>query len=193
MEPVRLDRVGVAEAARLAAEALKRPGAVLLLPTETVYGLVCRADDAAAVAKIYDLKDRDRSKLLGWFVGDWRKLAEYGVELAGLPSELAEKYCPGPITIIARKKAGGTLGFRVPDYPLILEILKLAGVPLAQTSANHSGHPNALSVKAALAELSGDVELAVDGGDIPPDAQGSTVVDATGNAVRVLRPGPISF
>lgn len=106
MEPVRLDRVGVAEAARLAAEALKRPGAVLLLPTETVYGLVCRADDAAAVAKIYDLKDRDRSKLLGWFVGDWRKLAEYGVELEGLPSELAEKYCPGPITIIARKKAG---------------------------------------------------------------------------------------
>lgn len=66
-------------------------------------------------------------------------------------------------------------------------------MPLAQTSANHSGHPNALSVKAALAELSGDVELAVDGGDIPPDAQGSTVVDATGNAVRVLRPGPISF
>ena len=183
----------MAEAARLAAEALKRPGAVLLLPTETVYGLVCRADDAAAVAKIYDLKDRDRSKLLGWFVGDWRKLAEYGVELEGLPSELAEKYCPGPITIIARIKAGGTLGFRVPDYPLILEILKLAGVPLAQTSANHSGHPNALSVKAALAELSGDVELAVDGGDIPPDAQGSTVVDATGNAVRVLRPGPISF
>ena len=191
MEPVRLDRVGVAEAARLAAEALKRPGAVLLLPTETVYGLVCRADDAAAVAKIYDLKDRDRSKLLGWFVGDWRKLAEYGVELEGLPSELAEKYCPGPITIIARKKAGGTLGFRVPDYPLILEILKLAGVPLAQTSANHSGHPNALTVQAALAELSGDAALAVDGGPIAPDALASTVVDATGKEPRVLRRGAL--
>ena len=191
MEPVRLDRIGVAEAARLAAEALKRPGAVLLLPTETVYGLVCRADDAAAVAKIYDLKDRDRSKLLGWFVGDWRKLAEYGVELEGLPSELAEKYCPGPITIIARKKAGGTLGFRVPDYPLILEILKLAGVPLPQTSANHSGHPNALTVQAALAELSGDATLAVDGGPIAPDALASTVVDATGKEPRVLRRGAL--
>lgn len=193
MEPVRLDRIGVAEAARLAAEVLKRPGAVLLLPTETVYGLVCRADDASAVAKIYELKGRDRGKPLGWFIGDWRKLAEYGVELDGLPSELAEKYCPGPITIIARRKGGGTLGFRVPDHPLLLEILKLAGVPLAQTSANHSGRPNALSVEAALAELAGDVLWAVDGGDIPPDAQGSTVVDATGSSVRVLRRGPISF
>ena len=190
---LKLAESGVDAAADAVLEALAGPGAVVLLPTETVYGLVCRADDAAARQRIYDLKDRDASKPLGWFVADWRMLAGYGVRLEGLPEQLAARHCPGPITIIAPRQDGGTTGFRVPAHPLVLAVLRRIGCPLAQTSANHSGHPNALSVKAALAELSGDVELAVDGGDIPPDAQGSTVVDATGNAVRVLRPGPISF
>lgn len=193
IKQISLNEIGVHEAARLATEALKQPGAVLLLPTETVYGLVCRADDQEAIEKIYKLKGRNRDKLLGWFIDDWRKLKEYGVELEGLPSELAEKYCPGPITIIARKKTGGTIGFRVPNNPLLLEILKLTGVPLAQTSANQSGHPNAFSTEAILAELAGEVDLIVDGGEIASDSQGSTVVDATGETIRVLRPGPIKF
>ena len=81
--------------------------------------------------------------------------------------------------------------FRVPDHPLILAVLRRIGCPLAQTSANHSGHPNALTVQAALAELSGDAALAVDGGPIAPDALASTVVDATGKEPRVLRRGAL--
>ena len=164
---------------------------MVLLPTETVYGLVCRADDAAARQRIYDLKDRDASKPLGWFVADWRMLAGYGVRLEGLPEQLAARHCPGPITIIAPRQDGGTTGFRVPDHPLVLAVLRRIGCPLAQTSANHSGHPNALTVQAALAELSGDAALAVDGGPIAPDALASTVVDATGKEPRVLRRGAL--
>ncbi len=188
---LKLAESGVDAAADAVLEALVGPGAVVLLPTETVYGLVCRADDAAARQRIYDLKDRDASKPLGWFVADWRMLAGYGVRLEGLPEQLAVRHCPGPITIIAPRQDGGTTGFRVPDHPLVLAVLRRIGCPLAQTSANHSGHPNALTVQAALAELSGDAALAVDGGPIAPDALASTVVDATGKEPRVLRRGAL--
>ena len=188
---LKLAESGVDAAADAVLEALAGPGAVVLLPTETVYGLVCRADDAAARQRIYDLKDRDASKPLGWFVADWRMLAGYGVRLEGLPEQLAVRHCPGPITIIAPRQDGDTTGFRVPDHPLVLAVLRRIGCPLAQTSANHSGHPNALTVQAALAELSGDAALAVDGGPIAPDALASTVVDATGKEPRVLRRGAL--
>lgn len=188
---LKLAESDVDAAADAVLEALAGPGAVVLLPTETVYGLVCRADDAAARQRIYDLKDRDASKPLGWFVADWRMLAGYGVHLEGLPEQLAARHCPGPITIIAPRRDGGTTGFRVPDHPLVLAVLRRIGCPLAQTSANHSGHPNALTVQAALAELSGDAALAVDGGPIAPDALASTVVDATGKEPRVLRRGAL--
>ncbi len=187
----------VAECAAAAVEMLQHPGAVILVPTETVYGLVCRAEDAEAIQRIYDLKDRDRSKPLAWFIADWRKLETYGVKTAGLPQKLAERFCPGAITIIAPVRSGGTIGFRTPDHPLILELLRRIDLPLASTSANLSGHPNALTVTDALAELSGEVDLAIDGGAIAPDAQASTVVDATGNIPRILRQGalqiPLSF
>ncbi len=121
---LKLAESGVDAAADAVLEALAGPGAVVLLPTETVYGLVCRADDAAARQRIYDLKDRDASKPLGWFVADWRMLAGYGVRLEGLPEQLAVRHCPGPITIIAPRQDGGTTGFRVPDHPLVLAVLR---------------------------------------------------------------------
>lgn len=171
--------------------ALRKPGAVVLIPTETVYGLICNAGDAEAVRKIYALKDRAESKPLSWFVADWRTLDRYGVRTDGLPARLAERFCPGAITIIAPADDGSTIGFRIPDHPLVLEILRRVKTPLASTSANRSGSPNALTVTEALDELHGDVDLAVDGGAIPRDAQASTVVDATGEKARILRQGPL--
>lgn len=188
---ISLSRDGISAAVAQAVAALSKPGAVLLVPTETVYGLVCRASDAAAVERIYELKDRDHSKKLALFVGDWRKLSDAGVILDGLPSELAEKYCPGAVTIIAKSESGETVGFRVPDHPFILALLRAIDFPLASTSANLSGRPNVLNVEAALQELQGEPELIIDGGDIPADALASTVIDATGETPRVLRQGPV--
>ncbi len=187
----KLSDLGIDKAVEAALAALAMPGAVILIPTETVYGLICRADDEAAIRHIYELKDRDFSKPLGWFVADWRTLDAAGIRMSGLPAELATRHCPGPLTIIAPKTDGGTVGFRVPDHPFMQELLRRIGRPLAQTSANHSGHPNALTVEAALAELSGELLLAIDGGAIPPDALASTVVDATGSTPRILRQGSL--
>ena len=104
--------------------ALQAPGAVVLIPTETVYGLICNAGDAEAVRKIYALKGRAESKPLAWFVADWRTLPEYGVALDGLPERLAERYCPGPITIIAPLQDGDT-------------VVITAGIPLGKSGSTN--------------------------------------------------------
>lgn len=175
------------------ADVLRQPGAVVLVPTETVYGLIARADDQVAIDRIYELKHRSASKRLGWFVGDWRKLTEYGVILSGLPEKLAGEYCPGALTVIAPCRDGSTLGFRVPDTPLLAKVLAAVEVPLVQTSANASGMPDVLSCEEALGQLNGEVDLAVDGGSISGSAMGSTVVDATGERIKILRQGPIDL
>ena len=175
------------------AETLKIDGSVVLLPTETVYGLAARAGDKAAEKRIYELKHRAAAKRLGWFVGDWRKLPQYGVILDGLPEQLAEAYCPGALTVIAPCSDGSTQGFRVPDSPLLQLILEKVDVPLVQTSANASGMPDARSCDEALAQLSGLVDCAVDGGCIPDGATGSTVVDACGKKIKILRQGTVDL
>lgn len=175
------------------AELLSRDGTVLLLPTETVYGLVARVGDHAAEKRIFELKHRNASKTLGWFVSDWRKLSEYGVLLAGLPEKLATAYCPGPLTIIAPCRDGSTVGFRVPDTPLLASLLAKVPGPLLQTSANCSGMPDARDCDEALAQLNGEVDCAVDGGAIEGDIIASTVADASGDKIRILRPGPVDL
>ena len=164
---------------------------VILLPTETVYGLVCRFEDSIAEEKIYQLKHRPAEKRLSVFVDKPEKLESYGVEFSPLVKELAETYCPGAITIIAARNENSSLGFRVPAHDFVFELLKKVPFPLSSTSANRSGMPNVLSVNEALSELDGEVDIVIDGGKIPPDSLASTVVDAGGNKAVILRQGAL--
>lgn len=178
------------DSAAKVAEILDRPGAVALVPTETVYGLVAKVGDEKAYRRIFELKQRSAAKVLGWFTADHHELRDHGVILDGLPEQLAEKYFPGPLTIIAPTAGGATLGFRSPDHPFLQKLLKLTG-PLYQTSANLSGRPDPKDAVSAMAELSGVPEIAVDGGRLPDDACGSTVVDATGKILKTVRQGKL--
>lgn len=173
-----------------ALETLRQPGAVLLVPTETVYGLIARADDAAAVEKIYRLKRRDARKPLTLFADGWRNVP--GAVFSEAAKRLAERYCPGAITLIVAGRDGGTVGFRMPDHPFILSLLKRCGCALASTSANLSGAPNVRSVEEALAQLEGGPDLAIDGGELPPGALASTIVDTTVEPPRILRQGALT-
>jgi L-threonylcarbamoyladenylate synthase len=173
----------------MALEALRQPGAVLLVPTETVYGLIARADDAPAVEKIYRLKRRDARKPLTLFADGWRNVP--GAVFSEEARRLAERYCPGAITLIVAGREGGTVGFRMPDHPFILSLLKRCGCALVSTSANLSGAPNVRSVAEALAQLEGEPDLAIDGGILPPDALASTIVDTTAEPPRILRQGAL--
>lgn len=193
MKLLDLSETGVEASVSVLYEVFQKPGAVALVPTETVYGLVARADDELARQRIFQLKNRPASKQIGWFIGDWRDLAGYGVILDGLPERLAQEYTPGAITIIAPCKDGSTQGFRVPDHPLLGALLKKISVPMLQTSANASGFADPLSCQEALKQLAGTVDCAVDGGVLPPGARGSTVVDACGERVKILRQGDVDL
>ena len=174
------------------AKSLMSPGAVLLVPTETVYGLVCDWQDEVARNRMYELKQRDYGKPLAMFVANREMLELSGINLNPIAEKLFNAFCPGPITLIIDGPEGETIGFRIPDHPLVLELLKQYSRPLASTSANRSGERNALSVPQALAMLDGAPEIAVDEGSISAQAQASTVIQIKENSWNILRPGPVS-
>ncbi|MBO4630669.1 MAG: threonylcarbamoyl-AMP synthase, partial [Lentisphaeria bacterium] len=158
-----------------AVKTLNRPGGVLLVPTETVYGLVCGWKDESARKRIYELKHRSENKPFAAFLPDLSVLPDAAV-LPEAARRLAERFCPGPITIVVPDRNGSTFGFRLPDHPFIQQLLQAYGGPLASTSANLSGQPPARNVEYALQSIDGEPDLTVDGGTLPPDSSASTVV-----------------
>ena len=171
---------------------LRREDGVLLVPTETVYGLVCDAAHEAARAKIYDMKRRPSSKLLTLFFASVQAASEAFPEMPETAKRFAAVFCPGPVTLIVPDGDGCT-GFRIPDHPALLRLLSAYGRPLASTSANLSGQPPAHSADEALASLALPPDGVMDGGPIPPDSVASTVVRIERDgAWSILRPGPVT-
>lgn len=199
-----------------AAAAALLDGALVVLPTETVYGLAGRADDPSAVARIYDVKGRPSAHPVIVHVADrgldpaapgaWvRDVPDYARALAG-------NCWPGPLTLVLPRSAratdditGGqdTVAIRVPAHPRALEVLRAmdaldpAGAPhgVAAPSANLFGHVSPTTLDHALADLAerlGPADLAIDGGPCEVGVE-STIVDCTGPRPRVLRPGRIGI
>ena len=179
----------VKEIAKKATQILQKDGAVILVPTETVYGLIARADDLVAKERIYQLKKREENKRLGWFIFDWKKVDKYGILLDEMGKKLAEKYFPGPLTLIANKNDGSTQSIRTPNHPLLLAILEEIDCPLWQTSANASGFPDAKNLDEAILMLDGEVNLAIDGGSLPENSSSSTIVSVVDSTPKILRQG----
>jgi L-threonylcarbamoyladenylate synthase len=190
------DAAGIAEAA----EAL-RVGGLVAVPTETVYGLAARADSAAAVARIYRAKGRpDFNPLIVHVPGlaEAERLAEFDAR-ARL---LAERFWPGPLTLVLPRRAESslaeavtaglpTVALRSPAHPAMRAVLTAAGLPLAAPSANRSGGVSPTSAAHVAASLGSKVDLILDGGVC---AQGieSTIVAVREDGWRMLRPGPIA-
>lgn len=172
-------------------------GALVVMPTDTVYGLAARADLADAVRAIFAVKARPQDRplpVLGAGIEDLRSVARFSdAEL-----RLAEAFWPGPLTLVVERAPrftfdlGGrerqTIGVRVPAHPLALELLGETG-PVAVTSANLSGHDPALSVEQARDMLGDAVAVYLDGGRL--SSEPSTVARVPGE-IEVLRAGAIS-
>jgi L-threonylcarbamoyladenylate synthase len=171
---------------------LRREDGVLLVPTETVYGLVCDASHEAARAKIYEMKRRSASKLLTLFFAS-RQAAETAFPaMPETAKRFAAAFCPGPVTLVVPDGDAFT-GFRIPAHPALLRLLEAYGRPLASTSANLSGQPPAHTAEAALASLAIPPDGVLDGGAIPPDSVASTVIRVERDgAWSILRPGPVT-
>lgn len=169
-------------------------GGVIVAPTETVYGLMCRWDDGAARERIFRMKCRPAEKHLQMLADSLERARGAGLMADDRLQRLAAAFWPGPLTAIGRSSAGDTIGLRIPRHPLILGIVQRLGSALAASSANLSGRPAALDAATAVADLAEPPDLVLDGGPVAADGGlSSTVVDlSVPGAVRVLRVGPIT-
>jgi L-threonylcarbamoyladenylate synthase len=171
-----------------AVEALRR-GRLVLLPTETVYGLAADPGQPAAMDRLYAAKRRPADKAVTLMVAEWPAIRAFDVAWSPAAETLARTFWPGPLTLVL-PSGSGRLGFRVPDHPVALALLRQFGKPLAVTSANLSGQPPAATAAEALAALGDEVAVALDAGRAPGGVP-STVVRLEGATAEILRPGAI--
>ena len=189
-----IDGCDPAEAVAAALAALES-GEPVVMATDTVYGLVALARDQAAVARVFELKGRPAERRIAVLVTGAAQ-AETLVRLSPPARRLAEHRWPGPLTLVAARTPAAptwvgdpaTIGVRCPDDEVLLRLAAAAG-PLAATSANRHGSETPPTAGEVARQLPG-VGLVIDGGPRPGAA--STVVDVTGAAPAVLRPGPIT-
>mgnify|MGYP003599201110 FL=1 len=176
---------------RHAAAAL-RAGELVGLPTETVYGVAARADDPAAIARLFRAKGRDESKQVARFVADLDGVRAAGATVSDVARRLAAAFWPGPLTLVLPGADGAWLGFRAPAHDVAQAWLReLGGVIPAVTSANRSGKAPAGTAAAAWAALSPHLSMVLDGGPVT-GGQPSTVLRVAGAEAEILRPGPIT-
>jgi L-threonylcarbamoyladenylate synthase len=196
-----------ADAMRDAAAKLAR-GALVAFPTETVYGLGADATNPQAVARIYEVKGRPADHPLIVHIADLKYLEQWISDIPEYAIALAREFWPGPLTLILPRSelakdfiTGGqnTVGIRVPDNSVALGLLeafqKLGGVGIAAPSANRFGQVSpttAAAVKEELGDYLADNDLVLDGGPSEVGLE-STIVDCTGDLLRILRPGAITF
>lgn len=176
-------------------------GGLVAIPTETVYGLGASALIDEAVARIFEVKGRPQDNPLIIHVHGAEALDKWCSDVPKEAYALAEKFWPGPLTMVLKKKpcvpervtAGmDTVGVRCPDHPATLRIIELAGVPIAAPSANISGKPSPTTAQHVRHDIDGMVEAIVDGGDCRVGLE-STIIDLSVSPPRLLRPGGVSL
>jgi len=174
-----------------------RHGGLVAFPTDTVYGLAALPFHADSVERLYIAKGRNSERAIAVLLGDVSQLSLVAGEMTGLAMRLAERFWPGPLTLIVPRlptlpdvlTPNETVGVRIPDHPVALALLRMVG-PLAVTSANLSGQENTTTAQEVMAQLKGRIHMVIDGGRISGGVP-STVVDCTGPRPVVLRQGPV--
>lgn len=183
-----------------AAVAALRRGECIGLPTETVYGLAADAGNPAAVRRIFALKGRPADHPLIVHLPDASALDDYARDIPEAARRLATHFWPGPLTLILRRQprvpnevTGGqdTVGLRVPAHPLARQVLAAFGAGLAAPSANRFGRISPTSAQHVRDEFGAALPIVLDGGDCAVGIE-STIVECSGAAPRILRPGMIS-
>lgn len=171
-------------------------GALVVLPTDTVYGIGADAFAPAAVAALLAAKGRGRQMPPPVLVPDLRTLDGLATDVPDGARRLAEAFWPGGLTLICRAQPSlmwdlgetrGTVALRMPDHPAALALLRRTG-PMAVSSANKTGTPAATTAAEASDQLGAAVQVYLDGG-AAPGGVASTIVDATGDTLRVVRDG----
>jgi L-threonylcarbamoyladenylate synthase len=188
---------GLEHAANEAAKVLQG-GGVVAYPTETFYALGAKFDMEDPISRIFRLKGREPDKAVSLIIGSSEDLYILTRGVGGAAGDLMHRHWPGPLTILFQAVEGllgsvcaeGKVAVRVPGESFALVLALLAGFPITATSTNPSGMPPASDMDTVMRYCGGAIDLAVDGGTTPGGLP-STVVDATGDALTVLRHGAV--
>lgn len=181
-----------------AAAAAVKSGRLVVLPTDTVYGLGADAFDASAVAALLEAKGRGRDMPVGVLVGSWHTVEGLVYSVPESTRELIRAFWPGALSLVVQQApslqwdlgdARGTVMVRIPLQPVAIELLRQTG-PMAVSSANVSGRPAANTAPEARDQLGDLVDVYLDGGRAQQQAA-STILDLTGPEPRILREGPV--
>lgn len=184
-------------------------GKLVAFPTETVYGLAASALDAAAVTRLLAVKNRRPGQPLALAIKSADEALDYAPEMPPLGQRLARRCWPGPVTIVvadthpdslltqlpAEVRAAvaphGTIGFRVPAHPAVIDVLKMLTGPIALTSANRTGGQEAITAQEVVEALGDDVNLIIDDGRCRY-GQASSVIKVVDHKIEILRAGVVS-
>ena len=176
-------------------------GGVLVMPTDSVYGIGCAATPAnPGHERIFAIKHRDRTQTLPWLIADPSDLTVYGADVPAYAVELAVRYWPGALTLVVRasdavppeyRAADGTIALRCPDSELVRTLARSVGAPLATTSANTHGQAAATSGSGIEERIVEEVDLSLDAGPAPVGVA-STIVGCLGPEPVIFREGAIT-
>lgn len=182
------------------AAALLKTGGLVALPTETVYGLGGNAFDPRAVAQIFAVKERPTFDPLIVHIASMAQLPQVACDLPPRAAKLAERFWPGPLTLVLPKTAAvpelvtsglSTVAVRIPSHPVMQRVLQFTGFPIAAPSANLFGRLSPTTVAHVLDQLGDRIELALDGGSCTVGVE-STIVQIHDQTATLLRPGGIT-
>ena len=183
------------------AEQIKK-GDIVIFPTETVYGIGANAMDEIAVKKIFEAKGRASDNPLIVHVSNLEMVEQIVEKIGEIERKLIEKFWPGPLTIIFKRKSEkiipnivtanlDTVGIRMPNNEIAQKLIELSGVPIAAPSANVSGKPSGTKIEDIIEEFEGKVQYIIDGGFTEIGVE-STVIKVENGIIHLLRPGKIT-
>jgi len=182
------------------AVAVLREGGVVVLPTDTLYGLAASVFDGNAVERIYEIKGRPSGMALPLLLAERADFSRYATAVPEIAWRLIERFMPGPLTVVLEREPGvpgtvsgglDTIALRMPDHWVPRAVARRLGAAITGTSANRTGSPGLTTADAVRRELGRDVDFIVDGGSLEGSIP-STVVDLTGPSPAIVRQGPVS-
>lgn len=180
---------------------LIKNGEIVAFPTETVYGLGADATNESAVKKIFEAKGRPSDNPLIVHLHDFSEAVKYTSYIPEIAFRVAEKFCPGAITLVLPKNdkiplvtSGGldTVGIRIPLHPSARKLIELCGKPVSAPSANTSGYPSPTSAMHVMRDMNGKIPAIVDGGESLYGVESTVISFENENTIRILRPGFIT-
>ncbi len=166
-------------------------GGLVIIPTETVYGIAADMLNEKAIKRLYEIKKRPQDKLFSIAIDSKSRVEEFAREIPLGAYKLIDKFWPGPLTLILKGINQPSVGLRMPDNAIALKVIARLKDPLVLPSANLSGEPAPINFEAAFKALNGLVDFAIDSGRLRLGVE-SCVVDLRVEPIKILRPGALS-